>query len=482
MTIKELEALSGMERATIRFYEHERLIEPRRLDNGYRDYSEYDLHILLRVKLLRSLHFSLDEIYALKTGCSELGDVLARQMEKLEQERQDISYAQDICRVMREEKATFATLDAVKYLEDIDRAAEKTSSLYFEVKGDRLPQVFRPWRRFLARSFDIFLYRILWETFLSVVFHVNLTDRTTLGNLLDSFMAVAIMLVIEPLWLCLFATTPGKAIFGLRIENEDGRKFSYSEGSKRTWAVVGAGLGYNIPIYNIVRLWKSYKTCSENQPQSWDEFTSYSMKDAKLYRSMLYVGACMAAFTALLMVHSAQMLPPNRGSLTVEQFAENYNYYASYLDMGLEDAYLNADGAWAERQWDGVVSLEVGYREKPEYHFDVENGHVKGVSFQIEIENNQEWLGSYDTEMLLASLAFVGAQSEMGLFSEIPSRISKQISNNPFQDFSSEEAGVAVSCDVEYSGYDAAQFGFLWPEGETAETYFRLTYSMSIIS
>ncbi|MFA6783241.1 MAG: MerR family DNA-binding transcriptional regulator, partial [Sedimentibacter sp.] len=40
MLIKEIENLSGMERANIRFYEREGLITPKRLDNGYRDYSE----------------------------------------------------------------------------------------------------------------------------------------------------------------------------------------------------------------------------------------------------------------------------------------------------------------------------------------------------------------------------------------------------------------------------------------------------------
>ena len=42
MTIKELEALVGMTRANIRFYEQEGLISPTRLPNSYRDYSQED--------------------------------------------------------------------------------------------------------------------------------------------------------------------------------------------------------------------------------------------------------------------------------------------------------------------------------------------------------------------------------------------------------------------------------------------------------
>ena len=64
MTIKDIETLSGMTRANIRFYESEGLLSPERRANGYRDYSNYELEILKRIKLLRTLHISLEEIKA----------------------------------------------------------------------------------------------------------------------------------------------------------------------------------------------------------------------------------------------------------------------------------------------------------------------------------------------------------------------------------------------------------------------------------
>ena len=48
MTIKEIEALSGMSRANIRYYETEGFLTPERRENGYRDYSEEDLETLKR--------------------------------------------------------------------------------------------------------------------------------------------------------------------------------------------------------------------------------------------------------------------------------------------------------------------------------------------------------------------------------------------------------------------------------------------------
>ena len=46
MLIRDLEVKSGLDRATIRFYEREGLITPERKENGYRDYTEENLTIL----------------------------------------------------------------------------------------------------------------------------------------------------------------------------------------------------------------------------------------------------------------------------------------------------------------------------------------------------------------------------------------------------------------------------------------------------
>ena len=68
MNIKEIEERSGLTRANIRYYEQEGLLAPARRENKYRNYSEEDLETLLRIALLRSLGFSLEEIRRLQSG------------------------------------------------------------------------------------------------------------------------------------------------------------------------------------------------------------------------------------------------------------------------------------------------------------------------------------------------------------------------------------------------------------------------------
>ena len=68
MQIQTLEEKTGLDRATIRFYEKEGLIFPTRLQNGYRDYSEVQLLDLMRIKLLRQIGLSLETIKQLMDG------------------------------------------------------------------------------------------------------------------------------------------------------------------------------------------------------------------------------------------------------------------------------------------------------------------------------------------------------------------------------------------------------------------------------
>ena len=61
MNISQAGERSGMPPKTIRFYEEIGLIAPTRQPNGYRDFSEDDLHKLAFLRRARALGFSTDE-------------------------------------------------------------------------------------------------------------------------------------------------------------------------------------------------------------------------------------------------------------------------------------------------------------------------------------------------------------------------------------------------------------------------------------
>ena len=108
MQIRDLEYKSGLDRATIRYYEKEGLIRPERHDNGYREYSQEHLSLLLKIKLLRQLGFSLEIIKELQKGTGDFDVFLKNQIELLESKIQQTERSKAVCMQIRNDKATYS--------------------------------------------------------------------------------------------------------------------------------------------------------------------------------------------------------------------------------------------------------------------------------------------------------------------------------------------------------------------------------------
>ena len=238
MTIKELETSLGMTRANIRFYEQKGFLTPQRGENNYRIYSQEDVDTLRKIKLLRQLGLPLDTIRQVQQGAVPLDTALARRQLALEEERAELAWADRVCSAMRSDRAEYATLDAEKYLNALDRPAEGEG--YFSLKKDSAPMVAYPWRRFFARWLDLFVYGLLWTAFGALVLRINLPDIWIL-RLLSTYLNYLTMLVVEPILLATWGYTPGKWIFGLQVRDRDGGKISWRDAKNRTWLVFAKG-------------------------------------------------------------------------------------------------------------------------------------------------------------------------------------------------------------------------------------------------
>lgn len=87
MLRNEIQNKTGLTRKAIEYYEEKGLINPKKSENGYRDYTEKDLEILSEVSLFRKLGISVTEIEDyLSTGISSLSSVLRRKQHQLDVE------------------------------------------------------------------------------------------------------------------------------------------------------------------------------------------------------------------------------------------------------------------------------------------------------------------------------------------------------------------------------------------------------------
>ncbi len=486
MTIKELENRTGMTRANIRFYEGEGLLSPKRLDNGYRDYSEEDARTLEKIKLLRQLQLDIDTIRKVQQGALTLEQALFTQLTRLEGDRSVIERAAAVCRELEQSGVEYAALDPQPWLKQIEEPQrpvlpEPTSASLEDAEEERWdgePRAcYCPWQRLFARSLDMALY----DTVLNLAWLIAFRDQSLIriqtvpfADILWSMGLLALALALEPLWLHFWGWTPGKWLFGLKLRDEDGTRLSLAQGWERSRRVAWEGCGWNIPLWNLWRMWQGRTAGLEGQDCPWDYEEGY--RYAKVERRMsgwMFVAARVLLGAALFAALLWSTLPPCRGALTVEKFARNYNHFRSQIMRDDALPRMEADGRWAERadgygqdvtvqtKVDGVwIELDASIWDEPE--FTVEDGCVKAVTLRV-TGGCLDGVPSIQREML-AVLALSGATEHWSLLNpdvdgwlEAAVKALSQPGGGEVQ-----ERGLLVTRREEISGYQETGTEIYW--------------------
>ena len=137
MKINEVEALVGITRKNIRFYESEGLLSPRRnSENGYRDYGEAEVEALRRIKLLRKLGVPLEEIRQMQSGTHTVGDGMRRHLVSLERERGNLDQAIRLCGRLTDRQERLCDLDAGAVLAEMDTLEQTGTTFQNKQKRD----------------------------------------------------------------------------------------------------------------------------------------------------------------------------------------------------------------------------------------------------------------------------------------------------------------------------------------------------------
>lgn len=500
MTIKELEEKTGMTRANIRFYEGEGLLAPKRLDNGYRDYSEEDAVALEKIKLLRQLQLDLDTIRKVQQGALTLDQALFVQQTRLEGDRLLIERAAAVCRELGERGVEYGALDPKPYLAQLDAPPAKPAlpppPRPVRPEVDDTPQAcYHPWQRWLARMLDMTLYAAVFD----VLWLVLTRDRSIVlaGRVLSWFLALLLLaftLAVEPLWLHFWGWTPGKWVFGLKLRDKDGEKLSIAWGIDRSWRLAWDGYGFNIPIYSLWRFWTNRKDALEGWNGSWNgEHACRYTKEERRFSGWIFVGVNVLCVAALFLGLRYTELPVNRGDLTVAQFAQNYNYYIRLLMDGYDEDFcprMDETGCWVEREdgegytiissgetFNGVPVRGETVWQQPE--FTVEDGRVTAVTLRWVSDHTYNF--SSGTRETLALLALSGSAEGTGLFSYDLSGWVKA-TEGLFTRWGDQEEtyrGLHIVQELDYSGYEDDGTFLLAIEGEEQHCEKTVTISLT---
>lgn len=133
MKINEVEALAGIAKKNIRFYEEQGLISPRRNpENGYRDYADEDVRVLRRIRLLRKLDVPIDEIRLMLSGSHTVGDGMRRHLISLERQQRNLQQAMELCQELAYQDIPISQLDTESLLTRME-ALEQAGTSFHDV-------------------------------------------------------------------------------------------------------------------------------------------------------------------------------------------------------------------------------------------------------------------------------------------------------------------------------------------------------------
>ena len=135
MTIKDVETLLDIPRATVRFYEKEGLISPTREGNGYRDYSDDDVEKLKKIIIFRKIGLSVEEINDLFDGVKTLEEVLDANIVNLQKQMEELKGAMKLSQKMKEDTVQIASMDVNIYWNTIEEE-EKQGNQFIDIAKD----------------------------------------------------------------------------------------------------------------------------------------------------------------------------------------------------------------------------------------------------------------------------------------------------------------------------------------------------------
>ena len=481
MLIRDLEQQTGLDRATIRYYEKEGLIVPERKENSYREYTQENCEYLLKVKLLRQLEMPLQKIKELQEGRGDFAEAMEAQLAFLEEKQQRTNLTKQVCNQIRSAKENYKTLDASYYLAMLDGSQqEKDISSDFK---ENVPRDRNPWLRFTARMIDLFLVAAIM-LFVCIVL-LRIRPIRYVHVLIVCYVSTLLYIPWGAFCLHKWGTTPGKFVFGIHIESTNGGKLSYKDALWREINVLRFGMGFNVPLYGLWCNYKCYQHYITEDKLDYDE-------DCELFcdnlgtKKKIQLAALLTVCVLLMHIVIFDAAKPTfQGRLTVSEFSENYNDYVQIFENNnLENIRkMDIDGEWLALENDpGPPNRPVD--EECSFQFVLEEGRIRTISYQNRWEKPFGFT-PLDNERFLVAYTLAAAQENISYFNlngfEKILR-QKMYEENLEGSFTYENIKVSWKIDEEYTAFHAGTYFSRSNENVSGKTsYVDLQFEVTIL-
>jgi len=165
-----------------------------------------------------------------------------------------------------------------------------------------------PWRRFFARTMELFSFAMIAGVLLVSIAAMLFPDKTEVvlkavnNPIIAAVIVYTLWIPIEAAFLASAGTTPAKLLFGIRVLKKNGEKLSFSAALKRTIYVWVQGEGFGIPFVALITRYFAYRRLRDTGTTLWDDKvgTVVSHKEWGTLRFFI----CFIAVIAVLVIYS----------------------------------------------------------------------------------------------------------------------------------------------------------------------------------
>ena len=198
MTIKEVEKLTGLTAKSIRYYEDKGLITvERNEENDYRSYSEVEVNRLKKIKLLRYLEFSVEEVKAmLDMETKEIQKVLEQKAEQFSDLRERCKDKQELCLCL--------VKDYMKSEEELNVIVSEYNQYAETIESDEMTEITENLKDLGTPSFSVMLlYTLMFSGPIMALF-IQICDGKFENLALVAGIAIISAMLITGGWIFYF--------------------------------------------------------------------------------------------------------------------------------------------------------------------------------------------------------------------------------------------------------------------------------------
>ena len=120
MKIKQVEELVGITSKNIRFYESQGLLTPERADKGNREYNQDNIEVLKKIKLLRKIGISVEDIKSVLNDNVTLENCLEKYLDVLEKQKSNLTKMYNLTEEIINQKCELNNLKTDEWLEKME--------------------------------------------------------------------------------------------------------------------------------------------------------------------------------------------------------------------------------------------------------------------------------------------------------------------------------------------------------------------------